>query len=197
MTKRISELPAASPVADTDELELNQSGASRRATRGQIIAGLASAAHQHDLADVSDSGALAALDVVTTAEIDPGAYASAARGGRRHRQRQDHDRAAHRRGDRGATASRPPARPGRGHRRGSSCRPGSHRHRRDRGRGLYLAARGDRRHREHQDHDRAAHRRGDCRARARASAYPGGHHGRGVLLLSSTWWARARSCRTP
>ena len=77
MTKRISELPAASPVADTDELELNQSGASRRATRGQIIAGLASAAHQHDLADVSDSGALAALDVVTTAEIDPGAYASA------------------------------------------------------------------------------------------------------------------------
>jgi hypothetical protein len=55
MTKRISELPAAGAVADTDELELNQSSVSREATRGQIVAGLASAAHQHDLADIADA----------------------------------------------------------------------------------------------------------------------------------------------
>jgi hypothetical protein len=78
MTKRISELPATGSVADTDELELNQAGLSRKATRGQIVAGLASAAHQHDLADISDAGALAALDKVTTAVIDSAAYASAA-----------------------------------------------------------------------------------------------------------------------
>jgi hypothetical protein len=78
MTKRISELPAAGAIADTDELELNQAGLSRKATRGQIVAGLASAAHQHDLADISDAGALAALDKVTTAVIDSAAYASAA-----------------------------------------------------------------------------------------------------------------------
>jgi hypothetical protein len=77
MTKRISELPAAGAIADTDELELNQSGLSRKATRGQIVAGLASAHHQHDLADITDAGALAALDAVGTADIDAGAYASA------------------------------------------------------------------------------------------------------------------------
>jgi hypothetical protein len=77
MTKRISELPAAGAIADTDELELNQSGVSRKATRGQIVAGFASAAHQHDLADIADAGALAALDTVGTAEIDAAAYASA------------------------------------------------------------------------------------------------------------------------
>ena len=76
MTKRISELPAAGGVADTDELELNQSGASRKATRGQLLAGLASAIHQHELADIADAGALAALDAVGTAEIDAAAYAS-------------------------------------------------------------------------------------------------------------------------
>jgi hypothetical protein len=76
MTKRISELPAAGGVADTDELELNQAGASRKATRGQIVAGLASAFHQHDLADIGDAGALAALDAVGTAEIDAATYAS-------------------------------------------------------------------------------------------------------------------------
>src|SRR5919106_4326720 len=76
MTKRISELPAAGGVADTDELELNQAGASRKATRGQIVAGLANAFHQHDLADIADAGALAALDAVGTAEIDAAAYAS-------------------------------------------------------------------------------------------------------------------------
>src|ERR671918_565027 len=76
MTKRISELPAAGGVADTDELELNQAGASRKATRGQIVAGLASASHQHDLADIADAGALAALDALGTAEIDAAAYAS-------------------------------------------------------------------------------------------------------------------------
>src|SRR5919106_705658 len=76
MTKRISELPAAGGVADTDELELNQAGASRKATRGQIVAGLASASHQHDLADIGDAGALAALDAVGTAEIDAATYAS-------------------------------------------------------------------------------------------------------------------------
>ena len=76
MTKRISELPGVGGVADTDELEINQAGVSRKATRGQLVAGLASAAHQHDLADIADAGALAALDTVGTAEIDAAAYAS-------------------------------------------------------------------------------------------------------------------------
>jgi hypothetical protein len=77
MTKRISELPAAGSVADTDELELNQSGVSRKATREQIVAGLAAAAHQHDLADISDAGALAELDTVGIEHIEAAAYASA------------------------------------------------------------------------------------------------------------------------
>jgi hypothetical protein len=77
MTKRISELPAAAGgIADTDEVEINQSGVSRRATRGQLVAGLAAAAHQHSLAEVADAGALAALDSVGTAEIAGAAYAS-------------------------------------------------------------------------------------------------------------------------
>ncbi|MGH6916752.1 MAG: hypothetical protein ACREJ0_03510, partial [Geminicoccaceae bacterium] len=78
MTKRISELPAAGGVADTDELEVNQSGVSRKTTRGQLIAGLATAAHEHDVADIADAGALAALDTIGTAEIDAAAYASQA-----------------------------------------------------------------------------------------------------------------------
>ena len=69
MAKRISELPAAGAVADTDELELNQSGTSRKATRAQIVAGLASATHVHTLADVTDAGALAAKDIVAEADI--------------------------------------------------------------------------------------------------------------------------------
>ena len=69
MAKRISELPAAGAVADTDELELNQSGTSRKATRAQIVAGLAAATHVHTLADVTDAGALAAKDVVAEADI--------------------------------------------------------------------------------------------------------------------------------
>jgi hypothetical protein len=76
MTKRISELPAAGAIADTDEFELNQGGVSRRATRVQIVAGLADATHQHTLADITDSGALAALDSVSTAEIAATAFAS-------------------------------------------------------------------------------------------------------------------------
>jgi hypothetical protein len=76
MTKRISELPAAGGVADTDELEINQSGVSRKATRGQMIAGLASAVHAHELAEIAGSGALAALDTVGAAQIDAAAYAS-------------------------------------------------------------------------------------------------------------------------
>ena len=78
MTKRISELPAAGSLADTDELEINQSGVSRKATRGQVIAGLASADHEHELADLADAGALAGLDSIGTAEIDAAAYASQA-----------------------------------------------------------------------------------------------------------------------
>jgi hypothetical protein len=78
MTKRISELPAAGAIANTDELEINQAGLSRKATRGQIVAGLASAAHQHDLADISDAGALAARDTIDPAVIATAAYASAA-----------------------------------------------------------------------------------------------------------------------
>jgi hypothetical protein len=77
MTKRISELPVTGGVADTDEFEINQAGVSRKATRGQIVAGLASDIHQHALADIAGAGALAALDTLGTAEIDAGAYASA------------------------------------------------------------------------------------------------------------------------
>jgi hypothetical protein len=79
MTKRISELPAAAGgVADTDELEINQSGVSRKATRGQLVAGLATATHQHSLADIADAGVLAALDTVGTGDIAAAAYASQA-----------------------------------------------------------------------------------------------------------------------
>lgn len=69
MAKKISELPPAASVADGDELELNQAGISRKASRGQIVAGLASTAHTHTLADVTDAGALAALSAVGTAQI--------------------------------------------------------------------------------------------------------------------------------
>ena len=53
MAKKISELVAAGSVADADELELNQSGTSSKATRAQIVAGLALASHTHTLADLS------------------------------------------------------------------------------------------------------------------------------------------------
>jgi hypothetical protein len=69
MAKKISELPLAGAVADADELELNQAGTSRKATRAQIVAGLAAAAHVHTLADVSDAGALAAKDVIAVGDI--------------------------------------------------------------------------------------------------------------------------------
>ncbi|MGH6903156.1 MAG: hypothetical protein ACREIR_10500 [Geminicoccaceae bacterium] len=69
MAKRISELPAAGAVADTDELELNQSGTSRKGTRAQLVAGLAAAAHVHTLADVTDAGELAAKDIVEEDDI--------------------------------------------------------------------------------------------------------------------------------
>jgi hypothetical protein len=77
MAKRISELPAAVAVVDTDELELNQSGTSRKATRAQVVAGLASAIHVHTLADVTDAGALAAKDVVAEADIEDAAVTTA------------------------------------------------------------------------------------------------------------------------
>jgi hypothetical protein len=78
MTKRISELPAAAAISDADEFEVNQGGASRKATRAQIVGGLAGAAHQHGLADITDGGALAALDSVGAAQIDAAAFASQA-----------------------------------------------------------------------------------------------------------------------
>jgi hypothetical protein len=56
MAKRISELPAAGAVADTDELELNQAGTSRKASRAQLIEGLAQAAHSHTVADIDADG---------------------------------------------------------------------------------------------------------------------------------------------
>jgi hypothetical protein len=77
MAKRISELPAAGAVADADELELNQSGTSRKATRAQIVAGLAAAAHAHTLADITDAGALAAKDAVAEADIEDAAATTA------------------------------------------------------------------------------------------------------------------------
>ena len=69
MAKKISELPAAAAVANADELEINQSGTSRKATRSQIVAGLAAATHTHALADVTDAGALAAQDVIVLGDI--------------------------------------------------------------------------------------------------------------------------------
>ena len=69
MAIRISELPPAGAIAGTDELELNQSGTSRKATRAQIVAGLAAATHAHTLAHVTDAGALAAKDVVALGDI--------------------------------------------------------------------------------------------------------------------------------
>jgi hypothetical protein len=56
MAKRISELPAAGAVADTDELELNQAGTSRKASRAQLIDGLAQAAHSHTVAEIDATG---------------------------------------------------------------------------------------------------------------------------------------------
>lgn len=69
MAKKISELPAAAAVAEADELELNQSGTSRKATRAQIVAGLAAATHAHTLADLTDAGVLAAKDVIALGDI--------------------------------------------------------------------------------------------------------------------------------
>jgi hypothetical protein len=77
MAKKISELPLAGAVADADELELNQAGTSRKATRAQIVAGLAAAAHVHTLADVTDAGALAAKDVVAEADLQDAAVTTA------------------------------------------------------------------------------------------------------------------------
>ncbi len=73
MAKRVSELPPAGAVADADELELNQSGTSRKATRAQLVAGLAVATHAHTLADLADAGALAAKDVVAEVDIEDAA----------------------------------------------------------------------------------------------------------------------------
>jgi len=51
---KISELPAASSAADTDQLPANQGGATRRVTVAQVRAGLASASHTHAIADVTN-----------------------------------------------------------------------------------------------------------------------------------------------
>jgi hypothetical protein len=75
MTKKISELSAEGSIAGTDALQISQSGVSRKVTKHQIIAGLASAAHQHDRADIADAGTLAALDTISPAEIDATVYA--------------------------------------------------------------------------------------------------------------------------
>jgi hypothetical protein len=77
MAKKISELPAASQANDSDELEANQGGTSRKLTRAQIVAGLAGASHSHTLADIVDAGALAAKDTVGSADIDDGAVTAA------------------------------------------------------------------------------------------------------------------------
>jgi hypothetical protein len=77
MAKKISELPAASQANDSDELEANQAGTSRKLTRAQIVAGLASASHSHTLADIVDAGALAGKDTVGSADIDDGAVTAA------------------------------------------------------------------------------------------------------------------------
>lgn len=90
MAKKISELPAAVSVADADELELNQSGTSRKATRAQFRSTAAETktayevnadtnafddAAQTKLAGVAtgatnNTGALADLDTVSATEID-------------------------------------------------------------------------------------------------------------------------------
>jgi hypothetical protein len=56
MAKRISELPLASAVVDTDELELNQFGTSRKASRAQLVDGLAAVEHTHSVADIDATG---------------------------------------------------------------------------------------------------------------------------------------------
>jgi trimeric autotransporter adhesin len=56
MAKRISELPLASAVVDTDELELNQAGTSRKASRAQLVDGLAAVEHTHSVADIDATG---------------------------------------------------------------------------------------------------------------------------------------------
>jgi hypothetical protein len=73
MGKKISELPVAGQANDSDELEANQGGTSRKLTRAQIVAGLASASHSHTLADIVDAGALGGKDTVGTADIDDAA----------------------------------------------------------------------------------------------------------------------------
>lgn len=69
MTKRISELPAASSINAADEIELNQGGVSRKGTPAQMptsdavttaLAGKAATAHGHPIADVT--GLQSALD---------------------------------------------------------------------------------------------------------------------------------------
>lgn len=77
MAKKISELAVAGAVADTDELELNQSGTSSKATRAQIVAGLALASHTHALADLSsfDANGAAITNYLVGQDIETGNYA--------------------------------------------------------------------------------------------------------------------------
>lgn len=77
MAKSISDLPATSEVADTDELELNQSGTSRRATLAQLASDVMTPEHTHELAEITDSGALAAKDTVATADLADSAVSTA------------------------------------------------------------------------------------------------------------------------
>ncbi len=76
MAKKISELAAAGAVVDTDELELNQSGTSSKATRAQIVAGLAQASHTHTLADLSslDANGGAITNYLVGQDIETGSY---------------------------------------------------------------------------------------------------------------------------
>jgi hypothetical protein len=60
-TVKISELPAASSAAGTDELPTNQSGTTRKVTRAQIVAGLAASGANGDITSLT--GLTTALSV--------------------------------------------------------------------------------------------------------------------------------------
>lgn len=71
---KISELPAASSAAGTDELPANQSGTTRKLTRAQIVAGLASLTGAETLTNKTLTGYTETVFAITDGaafEINP------------------------------------------------------------------------------------------------------------------------------
>ena len=66
MTKKISGLPAVVTTADTDELEINQGGVSRRITRAQIVGGISDSLFRvYDDGDLTKELAFEASGITT------------------------------------------------------------------------------------------------------------------------------------